>query len=99
MIVKASGTKGYHIVASDGSMGAISDLLFDNATWTLRWLVVKTGSWLMNRQVLLPASALGQLDVKARTLSVHLTKAQVKDSPGVDTPLPVSRKQEMTIYD
>lgn len=99
MLIKASATKGYHILASDGSIGTVSDLLFDDATWTVRWLVVETGSWLMNRKVLLPASALGQPDDSARTLPVDLTKAQIKNSPDVDTQLPVSRRQEVNIYD
>ncbi len=99
MLIKASATKGYQIVASDGSIGTVSDLLFDDATWTVRWLVVETGTWLMNRQVLLPASAIGRPDVSARTLTVNLTKAQVKDSPDVDSHRPVSRQQEVNIYD
>ena len=99
MLIKASATKGYQILASDGSIGTVSDLLFDDARWTVRWLVVETGNWLMNRQVLVPASALGCPDVSARALTVHLTKAQVKDSPDVDTRLPVSRQHAVNIYD
>jgi uncharacterized protein YrrD len=99
MLIKASATKGYHVAASDGSLGTVSDMLFDDATWTVRWLVVETGTWLANRQVLLPASVLGQTDGAARSLSVHLTMAQVRDSPDVDSQLPVSRQQEVNIYD
>lgn len=99
MLIKASATKGFHILASDGSIGTVSDLMFDDATWKVRWLVVETGSWLMNRQVLLPASALGLADTTARSLTVHLTQAQVRGSPDVDTQRPVSRQQEGAIYD
>jgi sporulation protein YlmC with PRC-barrel domain len=99
MLIKASQIKGYSVEASDGPIGTVSDLLFDDDTWTTRWLVVETGNWLFNRQVLLPASALGHPDLAARTFPVHLTRTQVKNSPDVDTHLPVSRQLEANIYD
>ena len=99
MLIKASAMKGFSVMASDGSLGTVSDLLFDDALWTVRWLVVETGSWLADRRVLLPASALGRPDTNAGTFPVNLTKAQVKDSPDVDTHLPVSRQFEVSAHD
>jgi len=54
MLGKASAIREYKILASDGEIGAVKDLLFDDRTWTARWLVVDTGSWLFGRKVLLP---------------------------------------------
>ena len=99
MLIKASATKGFSVVASDGSLGTVSDLLFDDASWTVRWLVVETGSWFADRRVLLPASALGRLDLTAQTFAVRLTMDQVKHSPDVDTHLPVSRQFETSAHD
>ena len=99
MLIKTLQTKGYTVEASDGPIGTVSDLLFDDNSWTTRWLVVETGNWLFNRQVLLPTSALGHPNVEARTLPVHLTREQVKNSPDVGTHLPVSRQLENNIYD
>ena len=75
MLIKASAIHGYSVKATDGSIGTVSDLLFDDASWTVRWLVVETGSWLLDRRVLLPVSALGPPDSAARTVPVNLTKA------------------------
>jgi hypothetical protein len=97
MLWNASVIKGYAIAASDGRLGIVSDFLFDDASWRIRWLVVDTGSWLSGRKVLLPA--LGQLDPERREFSVALTMQQVKDSPDIDTDLPVSRQMETNIYD
>jgi hypothetical protein len=87
------------VQASDGTLGSVSDMLFDDATWTVRWLVVETGTWLADRQVLIPASALGQPDKAARSFPVDLTMAQVKGSPDIDTHRPVSRQYESSAYD
>ena len=99
MLWNASAINGYAIKASDGRIGTVSDFLFDDASWLVRWLVVDTGNWLSGRKVLLPPSALGQLDAKEHEFSVKLTKQQVKDSPEIDTDRPVSRQMETSVYD
>ena len=83
MLWNASAINGYAIAASDGPLGTVSDFLFDDASWLVRWLVVDTGYWLAGRKVLLPPSVLGQLDPKKTKFSVTLTMQQVKDSPDI----------------
>ncbi len=99
MLFNASTINGYAIAAKDGQLGTVSDFLFDDASWLVRWLVVDTSSWLSGRKVLLPASVLGHLDPAAHQFSVRLTKQQVKESPDIDTERPVSRQMETNIYD
>jgi len=99
MLWHASEINGYAIAASDGEIGTVSDFLFDDANWRVRWLVVDTGNWLSGRKVLLPPSALGRLDAKEQEFSVTLTKQQIKDSPEIDTDRPVSRQMETRVYD
>jgi hypothetical protein len=60
---------------------------------------VDSGNWLPGRKVLLPPFVLGKPDVVAHQFPVKLTRAQVKDSPDVDTDLPVSRQSEAHLYD
>src|SRR5271170_3493067 len=99
MLWNASAIDGYAIEASDGDIGTVSDFLFDDASWLVRWLVVDTGNWLSGRKVLLPAFALGHLDAERREFAVRLTMQEVKDSPDIDTKRPVSRQMEASIYD
>ncbi len=98
MLWNASELKGYTIEANDGPIGTVSDFLFDDKSWTTRWLVVHTGSWLFGRKVLLPLSALGKPDRALRQFPVKLTKQQVEDSPDIDMDLPVSRVIEAQVY-
>ncbi len=99
MLWNASAIKGYAIAASDGQIGTVSDFLFDDTRWSVRWLVVDTGNWLSGRKVLLPLSALGQPDPQAREFSVALNMEQVKNSPDIDADQPVSRQMETDVYD
>jgi PRC-barrel domain len=99
MLWDASAINGYAIEASDGRLGTVSDLLFEDTGWVVRWLVVDTGNWLPGRKVLLPLSALGRPDRALRHFPVKLTMQHVKDSPDVDTDEPVSRQIEAHVYD
>jgi sporulation protein YlmC with PRC-barrel domain len=94
-----SALKGYAIEASDGLIGTVSDILVDDETWGLRWLVVDTGGWLPGRKVLLHPSAIGQADHGLRQLPVTLTKVQVEGSPTIFEHQPVSRQMELHLYD
>jgi hypothetical protein len=99
MLRHTSKIEGYAIGATDGPIGSITDLLIDDVSWRIRWLVVDTGTWLIGRKVLLPPSALTQVNHIGRQLSVSLTKQQVKDSPNPTIDEPVSTQMESNLYD
>lgn len=99
MLRHTSEIDGYSIGASDGPIGSITDFLFDDITWRVRWLVVDTGTFLAGRKVLLPPSALSHVNHIGHQLSVNLTKQQVKDSPSIRTDEPVSGNMETDLYD
>lgn len=86
--------KGFAILASDGRLGTVNDFLFDDATWHVRWLVVRTGMWLAGRIALVHPLDLAQPDDGSRTLAVRLTQAQVAASPDILLDEPVSRQTE-----
>jgi hypothetical protein len=78
-------------------MGSVSDFLFDDQSWMIRYLAVDVGSWLSRRAVLLAITALEQPDWSKKTFRVNLMKEQVRNSPDVDTEKPVSRQQEIAM--
>ena len=94
MLTTAGDLKGVTIEAMDGDIGSVQDLYFDDRTWTVRYLVVDTGTWLPGRQVLVSPLAFHVVPGASR-LRTSLTKEQVKDSPSIDTDLPVDRQREI----
>lgn len=98
MLRSARSLFGYGIRATDGGIGSVHDLFFDDDSWTVRYLVADTGGWLFGRKVLLSPEALGKPDWDARTLPVDLTKEQVRNSPDIDTDRPVSRRQQEELH-
>jgi hypothetical protein len=89
----------YTILAKDGEIGKVHDFLFDDITWTLRYLVVDTSHWLSGRRVLLSPEAVEQSLWKSQQFAVNLTKAQIEESPGIDTDKPVSLQQQIELHD
>lgn len=98
MLRRAGDLIGLTIVASDGEVGALSDLLFDDERWTIRWAVVDAGSWLTGHSVLLAPRAL-EVAPEADRLTVDLTRTQVESGPLVSADQPVSRQMQARIYD
>jgi len=98
MLLAASALKGYAIDATDGRIGTVSDFLFDDKTWKLRWLVVDVGSWLVGRTVLIHPSAIAGADHERHALVVALTKAKVEASPATREDEPVSRQIEFNLH-
>ncbi|PRC91943.1 PRC-barrel domain-containing protein [Solimicrobium silvestre] len=84
------------ISATDGAIGHIENFYFDDKTWVVRYLIVDTGNWLFSRKVLISPRAVEQVNWENKTISVNITKEQVKSSPNIDTEKPVSRQHEMT---
>ena len=85
------------VIATDGEMGSVRNFLFDEQSWTIRYLVVDVGNWLKRRPVLVAITAVEQPDWTKKTFRVHLTKDQVQNSPDVDSDKPVSRQQEIAM--
>ncbi len=90
---------GFQIEATDGILGRVAGAYFDDDRWTVRYLVVKTGSWLDAREVLISPTVLGAANGQTRTLAARLSKKQVEDSPPIDLERPVSRQQEAEVGD
>lgn len=86
------------IGATDGDIGSVQDFYFDDEQWVIRYLVVKAGTWLSTRQVLISPLSIREGSREADVVSSSLTRDQVKNSPSINTDQPVSRQYEKTYY-
>jgi len=98
MLRSVKDLQGYAIGASDGDIGQVDDLYFDDESWVLRYLAVDTGTWLPGRRVLISPISLGHPDWMVQRLPVTLTRERVKHSPDIDTQKPVSRQYEADYF-
>ena len=94
MLHSSKDLKNFAIEATDGEVGHVKDMYFDDDAWVVRYLIVETGTWLSSRKVLVSPIAVRDLDWSGKSLEVSLSMQQVEKSPNIDTNKPVSRQNE-----
>jgi uncharacterized protein YrrD len=88
----------YHIEATDGDIGHVQGFLFDDESWSIRYLVVDTNNWWLDHKVLVVPQWIEDVSWLDATVSVGLTREAVKEAPPFDSTLQLDREQEMEIY-
>jgi sporulation protein YlmC with PRC-barrel domain len=71
---------GADIVATDGSIGTLHDVVMDDETWTVRYVAVDTGMWL-GRVVLVSPISIDAPDWQERRIPLRLTRAEIENAP------------------
>jgi hypothetical protein len=96
MLHKASRIRGITVRAADGDVGHVEEFYFDDDLWTIRYLVVNTGSWLLHRRVLIPPMSI-EPNWTFAGLQSTLTKEQIEHSPEVESHPTMSRQDETRV--
>jgi hypothetical protein len=95
MLRRAKALIGFRLHATDGDIGHVRDLYFDDQRWLVRHVVVDTGRWLPGRQVLVSPRLILGATWTGRRLETALTREQVRSSPPTATDEPVSHQNEI----
>jgi sporulation protein YlmC with PRC-barrel domain len=73
---------GYGLEAPDGEIGHVEDLLVDDESWAIADMVVDTRKWFPGgKRVLVPPTAVAEIDRPAKKVRVRLTREEVRNSP------------------
>lgn len=95
MISVTKTIPGTTIGATDGDIGRVDGLMFDDECWTVRYLIVDTSSWLSGRKVLVSTACVQAVDAEQERVAVSLTRQQVENSPDLDLDQPLTRQREI----
>ena len=95
MLRTADELRGFTLVSGEERLAKFEDLYFDDRFWTVRYLLVDTGGWLIERRVLVSPRAVLMVDGLSQTISTNLTKAQIEKGPSPDEHAPVDRQFEI----
>ena len=75
---------GYHVKASDGTIGHIEDFLVDGETWAIQHVAVDTRNWLPGKVVTITPNRIDDIVWTESNVHVHMTKEEIKESPEID---------------
>jgi uncharacterized protein YrrD len=98
MLLDAKRLEGYALRATDGEIGKVKDLYFDDRQWKVRYAVANTGNWLPGRKVLIAPHAMSQPDIETEAVPVSLTGEQIEASPGIDAQKPITQEYEEALH-
>ena len=73
---------GYSVEATDGSIGKIDEA---TAEMGAAYIVVDTGPWIFGKKRLIPAGLVGSIDRDDQSVTVNLSKDQVRAAPDYDS--------------
>ncbi len=90
---------GYHIHATDGSIGHVDDFIASEGDWMIRYLVVDTRNWLPGRHVLISPDWVQRISWDDRAVYVDVSREKVENSPRYNPSAPVNREYEIQMYD
>lgn len=89
---------GYHIQATDDSIGHVDDFLFEEDSWAIRYLVVDTRNWLPGKRVLVSPHWIRHVSWSERAVAVEMSREQIENSPEFDPSAPPSRNYEAELH-
>lgn len=91
--------KGLSLQSAGQQVGHVTDILFDDLAFTVRYLVIKTGGWLSGREVLIAPAAISGVHPEGAMLETTLSKEQIENSPPLVVNPPVARQYEELLHD
>lgn len=95
----AQEVAGYDIETADDSVGHVEDLLLDDESWKIRYLVVDTRDWLPAKKVLLPLSGISEIEWALEKVSTSVGAQEIKDAPAWDPKAPLDRDSEIRLHE
>ena len=90
---------GYSLKAINGEKGKVKNFLFDDHSWSVRYLEAELGNFFAEKRVLIPRMFLGEPDWENKHFPIELTVESIKESPDLSFDMPVSRKYEKSLVD
>ncbi len=85
---------GYGLQAEDRSVGLVEDLLVDDDTWSLPYLVVDSENWLEGRKMLVPGLWVSEIDRQLERAKVARPSSEIETSPNFDPTAPARSVKE-----
>ncbi len=89
---------GYHIRATDGTVGHVENFLIDRATGEIRYLIVDTMNWWFGQPVLISPYAVRDISWEDQQVRVNVSRQQIKASPAWKPEEMIDRAYEQHLH-
>jgi uncharacterized protein YrrD len=90
---------GYFIQGTDGEIGHVDDFIVDDESWAVRYLVIDTRNWWLDKKVLVAPHWAERISWAENNVYLNLPRQMIKHSPEWHADAPVNRDYETRLYD
>ncbi|MBN1855258.1 MAG: hypothetical protein JW829_21175 [Pirellulales bacterium] len=90
MIITANQIYGATAICNKVPRGKLVDLLFDDRSWTISYVVIRIGSWHTRPQVLVRPRDITDINLASRRVCLGLSESQLKAAPSLESNPPVA---------
>lgn len=97
MLIDLNKIKNCVVQGTDGIIGTVADVYFNDQTWKIHYLAADTGNWLHGRHVLISTESLLEPKMEESSFPALLTKVQVESAPEFEIEKPFSWQKEREI--
>ena len=89
---------GYQIQGADGEIGHVDDFVIDDATWTIRYLVIDTRNWWPGKKVLVSTKWVEGVSWAESKVFVNLSLESIRQSPEYSEEALLTRAYEDSLH-
>lgn len=90
---------GCELISEGKGMGSVVDLIYDDVTWTLRYLLVDTSAWWQGGpRVLISPHWLAEVDIAAKKIHLTVQREAVRASPRFQDIGTIDREYETALH-
>jgi hypothetical protein len=98
-LLSAQQAGSFSVATADGVIGHVTDFVFDDETWVVRYMTVDTRDWWDSaREILLSTEWIESVDSVRFTVSTTLTRDAVEHSPAYVDAVPLNRMYETQLH-
>ena len=90
--------KGFVVIGSDGEIGHIQDLLIDELTYAVRYVIVRANDWWIGHDILVVPQWFHDIKWTDSSVKVDHTRAEVKGAPLYDSLVKMDRDWEISMH-
>jgi hypothetical protein len=93
MIITANQVYGVSGRCTDGFQAKLDDLLFDDRSWNITFVVIRYGGWLNRQRVLVTPADIAGAEWSAGRLHLDLSRDQLQTAPCLESHPPVALRR------
>lgn len=91
---------GYHVECLDKKKGHVKNVVIDDETWQVIYLIVDISPWYkMSKKVMVAVNWINSINYPDQKIKINLESASLEEAPVFDPGEPVNKAYEKQLYD